>query len=752
MTKFNQYLASLAPEGETMLFVEQVVKADGKTFWMPYYPTEDKTGALYCNTASFITDRFPNQRKPKAQSEFADMVAVLVLDDIGTKSKAPPLEPTWKMTTSAGNQQWGYTFNIDHQPTKNEFSAAVKAIAEAGYTDAGMTNPVRNFRIEGSVNLKEGKGNYISHVSDFDPTREFTLADICAALGVTPAEADTAVAGGIRIEDDGADIVLRWLSEHDQVLEPTNADGWTGVICPNYEEHTTGIEGGRYNSITRAFSCFHGHCAHITSETYAQYVENNGGPHYDRGYRSDLVFGRLSANLAKAGLTPTEAYPNRTEEIIAEVERKEMGRTAKQGWFTRFAYVPNEDAYFDIEERALISRRAFDAMFRHIECKSIHGEKKPKIPASYCYDENRQAMGAHTLDGLTYAAGDSVLAVEEGRVYGNRWIDSRRTGADADASIWLQHVERMVPDADVRAHVLDTMAFKLQTPKKKINHAILHYGVEGAGKDAMWSPFFHAIGMRNVVVNDVDQISGDWGYSLENEVIVFNELKEASANERRALANRLKGLIAAPPDKLEVRRKGEHPYMIPNRAFVMAFTNHPSAISLASTDRRWMCIHSTAPRMDEADAKALWGWYERGGGYDAVAGYLLRRNIAHYNPSAPPMATDFKTNMIEMGRGDAETYLLDMMRNCQGEFSKGVVAGPWNKLIDILQSGLANNKLYKGILMEAFKEAGWVDKGLMMSKQHTNKRHLFCHPDMADRPSNELRRIVEEPVELKVVK
>ena len=116
------------------------------------------------------------------------------------------------------------------------------------------------------------------------------------------------------------------------------------------------------------------------------------------------------------------------------------------------------------------------------------------------------------------------------------------------------------------------------------------------------------------------------------------------------------------------------------------------------------------------------------------------------------MATDFKTNMIEMGRGDAETYLLDMMRNCQGEFSKGVVAGPWNRLLDILQGGLANNKLYKGILMEAFKEAGWIDKGLMMSKQHTNKRHLFCHPDMAGRPSNELRRIVEEPVELKVVK
>jgi hypothetical protein len=390
-------------------------------------------------------------------------------------------------------------------------------------------------------------------------------------------------------------------------------------------------------------------------------------------------------------------------------------------------------------------------MFRHIECKSIHGEKKPKIEASRCYDENRQAMGAHTLDGLTFAAGDSVLAVEEGRVYGNRWIDSRRTGSDADASIWLRHVERMIPDADVRAHVLDAMAFKIQVPKRKINHAVLHYGVEGAGKDAMWSPFFHAIGMRNVAVNDVEQISGDWGYSLENEVIVFNELKEASANERRALANRLKGLIAAPPDKLEVRRKGEHPYMIPNRAFVMAFTNHPAAISLAAADRRWLCVHSTAPRMEEADAKALWGWYEHGG-YDAVAGYLRRRDVSAFNPSATPMDTDFKRNMIEMGRGDAETYLIDLMRNKTGEFTKGVAAAPWNRLLDMLQGGIANNKLYKGILMEAFKEAGWIDRGLVMSKQYTTKRHVFCHPDLQQTSNSDLRRMIEEPVELKMVK
>ena len=54
-----------------------------------------------------------------------------MLDDIGTKSKVPPIEPTWIIETSPDNYQWGYTFALDDQPLKGDCSAAIKAIAEA---------------------------------------------------------------------------------------------------------------------------------------------------------------------------------------------------------------------------------------------------------------------------------------------------------------------------------------------------------------------------------------------------------------------------------------------------------------------------------------------------------------------------------------------------------------------------------------------------------------------------------------------
>ena len=109
--------------------------------------------------------------KVHAGAAYCDYVAFMVLDDIGTKSKTPPLEPTWKMETSPGNYQWGYKFKLDEQPTKGEFSAAIVAIAEAGYTDPGAINPVRNFRLPGSINLKDGRDNFASDLAEHTPER-----------------------------------------------------------------------------------------------------------------------------------------------------------------------------------------------------------------------------------------------------------------------------------------------------------------------------------------------------------------------------------------------------------------------------------------------------------------------------------------------------------------------------------------------------------------------------------------------------
>ena len=748
------FLTKLAPEGETFLIVRQKPQLkegeyqyhdDGaiKCTWPAMLPTAKVKDdwAIYGNTASFIIDRFRDGHV-SASAAHCEYVLVMVLDDVGTKAAVPPIEPTWKMETSEGSFQWGYVFS--EQPTKAEFSAAIVAIAEAGYTDKGAINAVRNFRLPGSVNLKPGRDSFKSVLREFHPDRDFTLEDICKALNVTPAAAVDPYKP-IRISDDGTDDVMVWLSENGLLLSRPNQEGWAGVVCPNSAEHTDGNPEGRYMPANRAYTCLHSHCIDFGSRAYLDWVADNGGPKHTPGLREELLASVMGAAVNK--LQPTEAFPDVAAAVIAEVERKELQRVERDGWYSRFAYLQDDDAFFDLVERHEVSRSSFNAIYRHIECKSIHA-KKHKIEAATCFDENRQAKGARILKGVTYAAGDSILCARDGIVYGNRWRDARPPVALGNVKPWLDHVEHMLPDEKERAHVLDVMAFKLQHPNRKINHAVLHGGNPGSGKDTLWAPFFWAIGgdaLRNVSLVRNEEVTSQWGYALETEILVINELRQSEAKDRRALENTLKPLIAAPPEFLMVQRKGLAPYDLVNRLQVIAFSNERVAINLPSDDRRWFVVWSDAPRMQDEDGARIWAWLEAGG-KSAVAAWLHARDVSAFAPGATPMLTEAKAIMVEAGMSGAESFLVDLMRNRLGEFSKGVVGAPWHALCDRLQgTSPSGMKIVQPALLHALKEAGWVDMGRIKSRRFDTKKHIFVSPDMMGTPKSDLRDMVEEP-------
>lgn len=749
---FIEYITKLAPEGETVLFVRQKPQlkdgayqfhADGamKCTWPAYLPEKyNAKGAWYANTAMFIVSRFKDGH-PSASIANCERVGFLVLDDVGTKSKVPPIEPTWKIETSPDNYQWGYTFALDDHPTTNEFTAAIKAIAEAGYTDTGAINAVRNFRIPGSVNLKPGRDNFEARLTEFHPEREFSLPQICEALGVTPKPIESTFRP-IRVTDDGQDDVVKWLSANGLVLSRPNPEGWMGVQCPNHEQHTDGNPEGRYNPSMRAYCCLHSHCVDFDSQTYLDWVAAQGGPEHAPGIREELIASMMGGALSK--LKPTDVFPDRAAEIIAEVERKEIGRIEKSEWYKRFAYVQEDDAYFDMIERVEISRGSFNALFRHIDCKSINNLKR-RVEASISFDENRQKNGAPALTGITFAAGEDVLVSRGGRVYGNRWRNLRPPVQAGDVTPWLEHCVRLVPDDAEREHIFNVMAFKLQRPQAKINHAILHGGHQGSGKDSMWAPFFWGIrgdSKENVKLMSAQQLNSQFQYQLETEVLVLNELREPDARERRALANALKPIIAAPPELISINRKGLKPYEMLNRIFVMAFSNDQVSITLDSDDRRWFCVWSTAPKMNEVQSARLWAWYNAGG-LSACAAWLYARDVSAFNPSAAPPVTDYKRSMIEQGMSSAESFLYEQLLERKGEFARGVVAAPFQALCARLSN--QGVRVPPAALVHALAEAEWVDCGRVMTREYTTKKQIYAAPEMAKKYNRaELRRLVEE--------
>jgi hypothetical protein len=272
----------------------------------------------------------------------------------------------------------------------------------------------------------------------------------------------------------------------------------------------------------------------------------------------------------------------------------------------------------------------------------------------------------------------------------------------------------------------------------------------------MWAPFMWAVcgpELTNRGLIDGDTINSQWGYALESEIILLNELKEPEASQRRALANRLKPIIAAPPEMITVNRKNLHPYDMANRALVLAFSNDLLPITLSSDDRRWFVIWSSAPRMDAAAAAEMWDWYKNRHGFAQIAQWLYARDVSKFNPGAAPPMTDPKANLVEHSMSMAESFIVDLIRNRTGDFAKGVVGGPFHALCDRM-AGLApaGVKVPQAALLHAIQEAGWVDVGRVASSEYATKKHIFAAPDVAKKFSkSDLRRLVEEPVSPKVV-
>jgi len=385
----------------------------------------------------------------------------------------------------------------------------------------------------------------------------------------------------------------------------------------------------------------------------------------------------------------------------------------------------------------------------------MHGTKQNRVQASIYFDERRQEYGAPAVTGITYAPGETVLVARDGLVYANRWVNHRPdmsgsdTIKDKDISLWLDHCRHMVPDETELEHVLNVMAYKAQHPNVKINHAVLHGGDEGTGKDTMWAPLLWAVGgqhQHNRSIMETKGLESQWGYALEAEIVILNELKEPEARERRAMANRLKPIIAAPPETLTINRKGLHPYEMVNRLLVLAFTNDPVPISIPTQDRRWFCIWSHVPRLSEAKSAAIWKWY-KSGGFEKIAAWMHQRDVSAFNPAAAPPVTDWKLNMVEHGMSMSESHMVEMMQKRVGPFSKGVVGGPFHRVCDAVAMSMNTSaaKVPQAALLHAFKEAGWIDLGRLHCREYPSKRHIYVDRGVYERYSkSELRRMVED--------
>ena len=188
---------------------------------------------------------------------------------------------------------------------------------------------------------------------------------------------------------------------------------------------------------------------------------------------------------------------------------------------------------------------------------------------------------------------------------------------DADGQavvqLFLDHVAMLIDNEREEGILLDWLAYVYQNPGKRVQWAMLLWGIEGNGK----SYFFNI--MRTLMGENAKEIStsmierpfNDWAVG---SVLSCVEEIRISGTNKWAILDKIKPMLTN--DTIAVEPKGRAAYSAPNFASYLMLTNHQDAIPVSNNDRRYCVIFTK--QSEESDL------FEELGGRDGVSEYFSR--------------------------------------------------------------------------------------------------------------------------------
>lgn len=253
-------------------------------------------------------------------------------------------------------------------------------------------------------------------------------------------------------------------------------------------------------------------------------------------------------------------------------------------------------------------------------------------------------------------------AKETAGVEYNVWRPSPIMPVAGDTSVWDEHINYLFQNEIDAKHVLDWMAWVLQNPARKPNHALLIVGKNtGTGKSLVATIFEQLIGVKNTQRPKNSSMGGDFNAWLRDcRLCIVEEVYQVG---RRENLNAMRDILTEA--RVEVNIKGISAFTIENFVAVMGVSNHPDALPLDKYDRRWLVIQTNVSRRERDYYEPL---FKMARGIDktslsAIYAELLARDLQGYSGLAAAPETEARAQMIELSRDDADTWLAENAGN-----------------------------------------------------------------------------------------
>ena len=313
-----------------------------------------------------------------------------------------------------------------------------------------------------------------------------------------------------------------------------------------------------------------------------------------------------------------------------------------------------------IVDRRNTSRRMrpheFAAAYAHLK---ITIDKKALQVTSLWSQSDRRILA----DDLTFHPGRGPFYVERGMTHMNLWDPPTwpETGI-AQAAIFLEHLEYLIPDQVQREDLLDWLAHAVQRPEVRPHfHFLLIAPQEGTGRSWLGDLFVRLWGTRHADQVDLHSLMEDaFNSKLTCKVMLVVHEAKAAPDERFNHRERLRNLLS--DSIVTINEKHQPKWNERFCARVLMFTNSDNALPLSETDRRVYAVRCADQPRDAAYYSRLYGALDDDGFLAAVWTFLATRDISRFNPGRRAPLNQIKRQLIAAGRTEVQQDAVELVR------------------------------------------------------------------------------------------
>lgn len=275
-----------------------------------------------------------------------------------------------------------------------------------------------------------------------------------------------------------------------------------------------------------------------------------------------------------------------------------------------------------------------------------------------------------------------------------------------DASLFVNHIYKLLPNGDDARILLTYIASLVQNPGHKFQWCPVIQGTEGNGKSIISNCVTHAVGERYTHLPNAKDLGGN-GSKFTKWLLrkLYIGAEEIYCADRREMMETLKPLITN--SRVEIQGKGADQVTGDNRANWIMLTNHKDAIPLTVDSRRYCIMYCAqqskeeiaAQGMDSKYFRTLLNWLRKENGFAIVTDYLLTyRCEQQFDPSENGFANDAPTTTstgeaITLSAGAIEQEVVEAVEQGRSGF-----CAPWissmalDHLLKEIRRGLPNAK------------------------------------------------------------